>query len=144
MYTLQKFNNVFYVNPKISYTISKCTLIENPYMTNKKWYMKVRIESENDETFFNNLDVKLINLIKNQNITFSTCQKSLYNKVLVLKIPFRYNRHECNVIDENNDTTTIYDLCVNDTLKLDITHACLSKHEENILSTWKVNTITKD
>ena len=132
----QKFNNFIYANnndnSKIMFQNIPCHIIEKPYTSSKKWYMKVKIIQQEildkinyiDESFEKSQDKKV--------------QYALNDNIIVLKLPYRYNKFECTVIDNDGDYYSCYEIKNDDQVHIDITHACFSLQETHYLSTWKV------
>ena len=131
----QKFNNLIYANnndnSKIIYQNVPCEIIEKPYSTSKKWYMKVKITNKD-----------ILNEIQSIDDIFKKIHKDLQcalsNDIIVLKLPYRYNKFECSVYDSHGDLYTCYELENENDVFVDITHACFSLQEFKYLSTWKV------
>lgn len=120
---------------KLQHVFQNVKVIKLPYCSFNKWYIQVKL-SDVDVHYINSFE-ECINNDLNVKI-----QKSLNNDVIVLKLPYRYNRFELTTYDDQNTICTIYDISINNILNVDCTHACISKQDyDNVLSTWKVNTI---
>lgn len=110
------------------------SIVAKPYKSNDKWYMSI---------FLNELSCSLIT---DYELSFEMdekekIQQTIRNGVIVVKLPYRYNRFECRVYDKDGDPLTCYDLKDDDRVKVKLEHACFSYQDENILSTWKVKEI---
>ena len=119
-------------NSKIIYKNIPCYITEKPYTSAKKWYIKVKIT-----------DDEILKKIKNVDDVFEKSQNhkvqnTLYDNIIVLKLPYRYNKFECAVYDKDGHYSSCYELENGNKLSIDITHACFSFQNSQYLSTWKV------
>lgn len=134
-----KFNeNLIYVNnennSKVILENVVCKIIDKPYKKENKWYMKVKILDDNIK-YIENIDKTFEKTIENE------VQKALFNDILILKIPYRYNKFECKTFDKDLHYISCYELKENDNIECNMTHACFSLQKTKYLSTWKVNQI---
>ena len=61
---------------------------------------------------------------------------------ILVKIPFRYNKFECDV-NYKNSTQTVYDISVGNKINIDLTLKSLWWNNEHGYLTWIANSITK-
>lgn len=132
----KRFSNQIYPCFRVEKTI-RGVVFKEPYQSNDKWYMSLY------------LDDLSCSLITDYEISFEIdekekIQQTITDKVMVIKLPFRYNRFECRAYDHNEDPLTMYDIKKGDRVKANIEHACFSYQNENILSTWKLKQIIRD
>lgn len=107
-----------------------------PYSKDKKWYMRIHLDDTDakellafEEKYKKSRDVK-------------NFQHSVYNNTIVVKLPFRYNKFECVVYDQDLHFCSCYDLKENDTVIVSLSHAGFSlQKDDNILSSWKTKEI---
>ena len=132
----QTFNNLIYANnddnSKILFQNIPCNVLEKPYRSSKKWYMKVKIT---DTEILDKINIIDDFFEKSQN---KKVQNTIRDNIIVLKLPFRYNKFECTVYDKHGDYYSCYELENGDKVHIDIIHACFSFQETHYLSTWKV------
>ena len=129
----RRFGNMFYSTVKFSDEFFG-TIVKEPYTSNNKWYISIIFDdvtcakvTEYEHSFETQENVKL--------------QKTIHDNVIVLKMPYRYNRFECKAYDNDGDPITCYELKEGSKVTVEIEHACFSNQDENILSTWKLKKI---
>lgn len=113
-------------------------IIRAPYSNDKKWYMRILLDDiDSKELLAFEERYKKSHKVK-------SFQHSVYNNTLVVKIPFRYNKFECVVYDEDLHFCSCYDLKDDDMVIVALSHAGFSiQADDNILSSWKTKEIRK-
>lgn len=111
-------------------------VIKAPYNSDKKWYMRILLEDiVSKELLAFEERYKKSHQVK-------SFQHSVYDNTLIVKIPFRYNKFECVVYDQDLHFCSCYDLKEDDTVVVSLSHAGFSlQADDNVLSSWKTKEI---
>jgi hypothetical protein len=117
------------------YSIKNAIVTKAPYEASKKWYMQLKLDDEQG------LKVYEFEKKYQTDNNIAKFQHSIYMNHIVIKIPFRYNKFECNVIDKFGDFSSCYEVKQSDIIECKLEHAGFSNQQGNILSTWKTKNI---
>ena len=109
-------------------------VFSEPHTSCKKWYLRVILDEESRSRVRDFED----KFQESENVTL---QPTITNNVIIVKLPYRYNRFECRVFDKDGDPLTCYDVKENQNVNLLVVHAGFSYQDLSILSTWKVKEI---
>jgi hypothetical protein len=122
---------------KIIYTLHNVEIIEPPFMCDtKKWYMKVKLGIEDANNIIN------FEESFKKTIPDYSFQHAVHNSIIIIKIPFRYKKFECIVLDKDGYYSSCYELEKHNNVSVKISHACFSfQNNKNVLSTWKTDSI---
>lgn len=116
--------------------IVNATISKAPYSTDSKWYMSIQLGDEDARAIY----IFEEKYKKSRNI--EKFQHSVYNNLLVVKLPFRYNKFECVVYDKDSHFSSCYELKEKDQVTVSLSHAGFSlQTNDNILSSWKTKQI---
>ena len=132
----KRFSNQIYSCFKVEKTL-RGNVFKEPYKSNDKWYMSIYLDEISSS------------LIKNYELSFEIeekvkIQQSIKDRIIIVKLPYRYNRFECRAFDHEDDPLTMYDIKKGNRIKANVEHACFSYQNENILSTWKLKSVIID
>lgn len=127
-----------YNGKKINLEVDNCICVKEIFKNEKNTY-EIHIKIPDD---VNDLIVDIDKSCKDY--TNNNYIKSiLYDKILILKIPYRYRKFECSFYDINNHLLTSEDIKIGDNLKINID--CMNMWSLNNYSglTWRTNMIKK-
>lgn len=101
-----------------------------------RWYLRVELEESDAFKVFDFEDKY------KRSKAPTSFQHSIHNRVVVVKLPFRYNKFECTVYDTDGDFVSCYELKDGDNVELELTHAGFNAQiDGNVLSSWKTTMI---
>ena len=122
----------------LKFKVQNCKCISSINQNDNMWFIKIQVPD--------NVDNKIIQIEKEVNniVTKYELLSSLDNDSYInLKIPYRYNKFECDFFNNNDQRILSNDICPDDILTIDFQCINIWKNDKYCSLTWKTKFIKK-
>lgn len=112
------------------------TIVKAPYESEKKWYIKLKLnDADSGDILKFEKDFK-------ESRFLTSFQHSVFNNIVVVKLPYRYKKFECEVFDRDGHFMSCYELKQDDAVSVSMEHVGFSiQKDEHVMSSWKTKRI---